>query len=597
MKKARKLTSIALALLMLISVFAVAPMTASAMKNGDYYYSVLDGGTAEITGYIGSATELTFPSELGGYTVTSIGECAFENSSSITSVTIPDGVVSIGDSAFQNCESLSIVTIPDSVTNIDGSAFSGCTSLTSVTIPDSVKKIGSQAFSRCTSLISVNIPDGVLYVGFDAFNKTAYYNNETNWENGVLYIGHHLIKAKESVTDNCTIKEGTLTIAGRAFEGCTNLTSVTIPDSVTSIKEVFYECRSLTSVTIPDSVTSIEGAFYGCTSLTSVTIPDNVTSIGKETFSGCTSLTSVTIPDCVTNIEYSAFYECSSLTSVTIPDSVKRIDPYAFCGCTNLTSVTIPDSVTWIGTYAFCGCTSLTSVTISESVSGIDLYALGYISEWDEETYEYNYKLIDGFKIYGYTDSEAERYAKNNKIPFISIGAVIKSISDCAVTGIKAKTYNGKDQTQSVTVKDGDKKLTKGTDYTVSYKNNKNAGTATMTIKGKGSYTGSVKKTFKINKAANPMTVKATAKTVKYSTVKKKNVAVTAVTVKNAQGTKSFKKTSGNKNITINAKTGKLTVKKGTKKSTYTIKVQVTAKGNSNYKSASKTVTVKVKVK
>ena len=179
--------------------------------------------------------------------VTSIGEYAFYNCKSLTSVAIPDSVTSIGEYAFYNCRSLTSVTIPDSVTSIGDDAFSNCKSLTSVTIPDSVTSIGDFAFSYCESLTSVTIPDSVTSIG-----------------------------------DN-------------TFDGCTSLTSVTIPNSVTSIgKEAFSNCKSLTSVTIPGSVTRIGvGAFASCISLTSVTIPDSVTSINNGAFYDCTSLTDV----------------------------------------------------------------------------------------------------------------------------------------------------------------------------------------------------------------------------------------------------------------------------------------------------------------
>ena len=158
-----------------------------------------------------------------------------------------------------------------------------------------------------------------------------------------------------------TIPNSVTTIGDLAFAYCYSLTSVTIPNSVTSIGDhAFYACTSLTSVTIPDSVTTIGNrAFNECTSLTSVTIPDSVTSIGSEMFSYCTSLTSVTIPDSVTSIGSEMFSYCTSLTSVTIPDSVTSIGRQAFSGCSNLISVTIPDSVTSIGWQAFSGCSNL----------------------------------------------------------------------------------------------------------------------------------------------------------------------------------------------------------------------------------------------
>ena len=174
------------------------------------------------------------------------------------------------------------------------------------------------------------------------------------------------------------------------------------------------------------------------------------------------------------------------------------------------------------------------------------------------------------------------------------------NISKCTVSSIPSKTYTGKAIKPTVTVKYSGKTLKSGTDYTVSYKDNTKVGTATVTITGKGSYSGTKKVTFKINKAANPMTVKAKTKTVKYSDVKKKNVTVTksdAMTVSKAQGTVTYSKSSGDSKITIDKKTGKITVKKGLKNGTYKVKIKVKAAGNTNYKSLTKTVTVTIKVK
>lgn len=174
------------------------------------------------------------------------------------------------------------------------------------------------------------------------------------------------------------------------------------------------------------------------------------------------------------------------------------------------------------------------------------------------------------------------------------------SLAKADVTGIANKTYTGKAITQNPTVKLNGKTLKPGTDFTVSYANNTKAGTATATITGKGNYKGSIKKSFSIAKAANPLAVKAVAKTVKYSKVKKKAQVVTGgvKVTKKGVGTVTYAKASGSSaKLTINKSTGKITVKKGTKKGTYTIKVKVTAKGNANYKAGAKTVSVKVKVK
>ena len=171
-----------------------------------------------------------------------------------------------------------------------------------------------------------------------------------------------------------TIGDSVTDIGWCAFQGCTGLTSVTIPNSVTSIGyATFQDCTGLTSVTIPNSVTSIGvSVFQSCTSLTSVTIGNSVASIGWSAFKGCTGLTSVTIPNSVTSIQASTFQDCTGLLSVTIGNSVTSIDNYAFNNCTGLTAITIPNSVSSIGVRAFSLCTSLTSITIPNSITSID---------------------------------------------------------------------------------------------------------------------------------------------------------------------------------------------------------------------------------
>ena len=357
--------------------------------------------------------------------VTNIGNQAFANCTSLTSITIPDSVTSIGNDAFSECESLTNIVIPDSVTSIGDRAFDSCRSLTSITIPNSVTNIGESAFFFCRSLTSITIPISVTSIGDDA------------------------------------------------FEWCTSLTIITIPNSVTSIGDsAFCECTSLKSIEIPKKVTSIgDQTFYGCTNLESLTIPSNVTSIGDSAFCRCTSLNSITIPSSVKSIGEHAFgffynlnlntyhgeytkiddfiikgksgseaqryaeendfkfidndyefeeennlikergttgdytwvlYKDGTLTisdeatvdiyreyssweslkqiikTIIINDGVTCIKPYAFFRCYNLTSIIIPNSVSRIGDYAFEGCTSLTSITIPDSVTKIGNFAFGF---------------------------------------------------------------------------------------------------------------------------------------------------------------------------------------------------------------------------
>ena len=217
--------------------------------------------------------------------------------------------------------------------------------------------------------------DGIYYKFTGSSSVAVTYKGDDPWssDNTASYSGQITIPS----TVNYNNKSYSVTSIGNsAFFYCSGLTSITIPEGVTSIGDGAFEYSGLTSITIPESVTSIgNDAFGWCSSLTSVTIPDGVTSIGSGTFSGCSSLTSITIPERATSIGDNAFQNCSGLTSITIPESVTSIGGSAFEGCSALTSVAIPKSVTSIGGYAFYGCKSLTSVTIPESVTLIDYNA------------------------------------------------------------------------------------------------------------------------------------------------------------------------------------------------------------------------------
>ena len=407
----KKTLSILLSFAMLLSITAELDMSAYASISGDFEYELLDDGTAEITDYTGSATDLTIPSTLDGFTVTSIGARAFMSCRNLTSVSIPNSVTSIGEDAFLYCDNLTSVSIPNSVTSIGNSAFEECISLTSVTIPDSVTTIGEIAFFCCYSLTSVTIGNSVKSIGAGAFAHCIGLTSVTIGRS-VENIGGDAFELCRSLT-SVTIPDSVTSIGNSAFNSCSSLTSITIGNSVTNIgKCAFYECESLTNVTIPNSVISIgENAFSSCKSLTSIevdannefyssvdgilfnkdktlliqypgnnkktsyTIPDSVKSIRECAFSYCTDLTNVIIPDSVTSIGRSAFYSCTDLTNVTIGNGVTTIDETAFSSCTRLASVTIGNSVESIGLEAFCSCESLTSVTIPASVTSISINA------------------------------------------------------------------------------------------------------------------------------------------------------------------------------------------------------------------------------
>ncbi len=272
---------------LILALVATTTLLAYDFQSGDLYYNITSSSvpyTVEVSDAVSSITTITIPSTITyngtNYSVTSIGDGAFHDCSSLNSVTIPNSVTSIGFSAFSSCSSLTSIIIPNSVTSIGEAAFAYCSSLTSVTIGNSVKNIGYEAFIYCYSLSSIIVEE----------NNTSYDSREGC---------------------NAIIETATNTL----IAGCQN---TVIPNGVTSIGVyAFVGCSSLSSITIPNSVTSIEAcAFYRCSSLTSIAIPNSVTSIGNQAFSRCSSLTTITIPNSVISIGDEAFYSCLSLTTV-----------------------------------------------------------------------------------------------------------------------------------------------------------------------------------------------------------------------------------------------------------------------------------------
>ena len=234
---------------------------------------------------------------------------------------------------------------------------------------------------------NVGVTTTVLYETLSAANKNDWVTYDTNTGTATIKAsrkdGNTIYKLEAISNDvffndenlkKVVFEEGSCvkTIAGAAFEGCINLTTITLPDTVTAINSgTFYGCSSLTSVNIPDEVTSIgSDAFNGCDSLDTITIPNSVKSIGEQAFNNC-PFTSITIPNSVAEIGANAFFNCRSLQTVVLPNALQEIADELFTGCEALTTVNIPDSVTSIGWGAFADCVSLTSITIPGTVTAV----------------------------------------------------------------------------------------------------------------------------------------------------------------------------------------------------------------------------------
>ena len=320
--KPKRLISLLVAVCMMITMLPLSAVTAFAedtstdledsYKGYKYAYTVNDGN-ATITKFLGpddSASTVSYdieiPTELGGYTVTGIGNRAFYGCADLTEVTIPQSVTSIGERAFAACRKLNSLTINDAAASIGSRAFTECPLATKLSLGKKITTIGDYAFFDCRGLTSVTIPPSVTSIGDDAFLQCIHLKTLSFGEN---------------------IKTNIETIGDDAFYYCIELESVTIPQSVTSIgNDAFGQCHDLQSLTIKDAATSIgHRAFLGCTSLATISLGENIKTIGNYAFASCT---------------------CIDLTNVTIPENVTTIRPGTFRYCTHLEYIMLPAGLT-----------------------------------------------------------------------------------------------------------------------------------------------------------------------------------------------------------------------------------------------------------
>ena len=283
-------------------------------------------------------------------------------------ITFGNDITAIERNAFQDCTTLTSITIPDSITSIEISTFNSCSALTDVTVSDNVTMIGDYAFYDCKSLKTISGLRNVKSIGYKAFSSCSSLKNIDI--SNISSIGDYAFYGCKSLT-KVTLSSNMTGIGRDAFAWCSSLRDITIPQGVTSIeKNTFVNCTSLSDITLPDSITSIgEYAFQSCP-IAQISIP-NVTAIGKLAFSSCRKLRTLTIPDGVTEIGEKAFQSCVSLTDINIPKSLTRIENNTFSSC-GIKSIEIHNGVTYIGEGAFISCSELQNIELSSSITTIE---------------------------------------------------------------------------------------------------------------------------------------------------------------------------------------------------------------------------------
>jgi len=370
-----------------------------------------------------SLTKITLPNK-----VDTICDGAFSGCTNLTEINIPYGVTNLSDDAFNGCISLKSIEIPGSVNRIGKNAFDGCSGLKSITIPVSVDNVWDYAFAGCSVLADVTYTGteaqwgeieisvgnvSLLKATLHATDTTSFDGAEgkiegtslswtltkagtltisgtgamsdfnSNHYGGTSGITYDFYQAPWSAYKNkikkVVISSGVTTIGNGAFNGCANLTTIEIANSVYLFGKDAFVDTSIESLTIPTSMTEIgEKAFADFLSLKTVTIPSTIKTIGDYAFLNCSNLTTVTLNTGITRICSGAFQNCAKLKTISLPDGIKRIENSAFNG-SGLTEVTIPGTLaaSGFGDFAFANCLSLTNVVISSGVPkiGSDAFA------------------------------------------------------------------------------------------------------------------------------------------------------------------------------------------------------------------------------
>ena len=407
MKTLKRIFAVSLTLLMLLSVAPLGEvggllteglsLKASATErsivqsgriNNDIIWTLDTNGVLEFSG---KGYSLQMAAEEMYYCFTGPDE---ENDTSwekesVRKIVIDEGVKSLRENSdldFSDLPNLTEVDIADSVESLPN--FNNCTSLTSIVIPESVNVLGS--FAGCTSLESITILNDELRVYFGDVNNTAYYNNPDNWENGVLYLNHTLVKANNDVAADYTVNAGTKFIGDSAFKDV-SLNSITLPDSVIVIGTSAFENSGLRSIDLSDQLYEIEDRVFWGTQLTELELPESLAFVGKDVFDGTNLPTEsenglTYIADCLTSVQATGdirvkdgtkyicaklLYSRTDVNSIFIPGSVKSIGREAFHYCTNLGTIELSEGLVYIGSAAFASVSALEELSIPTTVRTI----------------------------------------------------------------------------------------------------------------------------------------------------------------------------------------------------------------------------------
>lgn len=650
------------------------------LKEGEWEYIILDDGTVEITLWKETTADLVIPESIAGKTVTSLGYTSIAGGQTLKSVVIPDTVTNIEDCAFYantNCASITIpasvtsigrdafymtkwqddylsehdflvvngilvaarwmsgeVVIPDGVTTIIQRVFYGFKNITSVVIPDGVVSIGGYAFAHCTSLNSVTIPASVTEIDYNVFVDTPWLAQKQA-ENPLVIVNDILIDGK-TASGVVNVPQGVKKIAAQAFCDNKSITGVTLPSGLTYIGDsAFCRCSGLSGeLVFPRSMRIIEfGAFANCSNLTGeVVIPYGVTYIENNAFVGCSKITRMVIPETVQYMGEHVFYNAKKIELEVMKGSyaeqyaARYVQPYRYhshtpgagavlidATCTKDGKIDYECSVCYAhvtdtpkatkdisscaltleqSSYEYTGSRQEPKVTLKDgsTVISSSYYTVSYSNNINAGTATVTVTGANGYSgtVSGQFTIKEKRAEEDKKDNGTDTGkdtdkdkeGATGNISNGTLTLSRTSyTYNGKERRPTVTVKNGSK-VVDSRYYTVSYSNNKNAGKATVTVTGRNGYSGSLKKTFTIKKAAQTITAKESSYKKVYGN---KDFSMKA----KAKTSLSYK--SSNKKVVQVNKKGNVEIQ-GCGKATITI----TAKGTGNYKSATKKVTVTV---